>query len=242
MTDTPRYFPASAIPEALLRQIQGYCEGGYLYIPRRQAQRPLVERILRWVPSGLKPARIAAMEDCSVSYVYKVLVAHADALPARATVVDEEADAEAVREAASTARRIAGLKRVARKLLGKGRSASMRGNQHAARHGIYSQRLSADEAAWVAEVRPQLGADGYADLDGLLLALVQFQRAMRVEHLDAMARLGAKIRKVIYADAHRERRSPVKAPREPSPLEILMALAGRGARRRGDEGAWMGQE
>jgi len=221
-TDKPRYFPATTIPPTLLREVQQHCQGGYLYIPRRQAI-TLVDRILRWAAREYAPKRIADMERCSLSYVYRVLAAHQD-LPIERAVEAASEDEYAVREQAQAekkrARRIQQIKRQARAIRGEGRAEAMQGNQHAKRHGGYSQRFTTEEQAVMAALRPHL-ADTYAanETETLLRTLIQWQRAMLLQHIDAVERLGRRLRRLLRPDLAQRRRPRTAAADMPSPLD-----------------------
>jgi hypothetical protein len=144
-SEKPRYFPATTIPPALLREVQQHCEGGYLYIPRRQGH-SLVDRILRWAARGQTPQLIADLARCSLSYVYKVLAAHQNVLTERAVEVSsDDAHVRHEQDEKKRTRRIQQMKRHARALRGEGRAEAMQGNQHAKRHGVYSQRFTTEE-------------------------------------------------------------------------------------------------
>ncbi|MHB9023042.1 MAG: hypothetical protein ACYC7E_02550 [Armatimonadota bacterium] len=224
-TDKPRYFPATTIPPALLREVQQHCQGGYLYIPCRQAI-TLVDRILRWAARDYAPKRIADMERCSVSYVYRVLAAHQD-LPVERAVEASSDDEQTVREQEQTekkrTRRIQQLKRHARALRGEGRAEAMQGNQHAKRHGVYSQRFTTEEHASMAELRPHL-LDSYTDdeTEILLRTLIQWQRAMLIEHIDAVERLGRRLRRLLRPELATPRRRRQEADTTESPLDWLV--------------------
>jgi len=224
-TDKPRYFPATTIPPALLREVQQHCQGGYLYIPRRHAI-TLVDRILRWAARDYAPTRIADMERCSVSYVYRVLAAHQD-VPVESAVEASSADEQTVREQEQAekkrARRIQQLKHHARALRGEGRAEAMQGNQHAKRHGVYSQRFTTEEHALMAELRPHL-LDSYTDdeTEILLRTLIQWQRALLIQHIDAVERLGRRLRRLLRPDRVTPRRRRQGADASESPLDWLM--------------------
>lgn len=221
--EKPRYFPATTIPPAVLREVQRHCQGGYLYIPRRQGV-TLVDRILRWAARDYPPKRIAERERCSVSYVYRVLAAHRD-LPVASpieTCSDEEHHArEQERTEPQHVRRLHQFERRARALRGEGRAAAMQGNQHAKRHGVYSQRFTTEEQAIMAELRPHL-ADSYTadEAETLLRTLIQWQRAMQIQHIDAIERLGRRLHRLLRPDLARprRRRQEVDAA-EPPPLD-----------------------
>jgi hypothetical protein len=220
--DTPRYFPATTIPPALLREVQDHCDGGYLYIPRRQGYR-LVDRILRWAARGETPGQIAVLARCSRSYVYKVLAAHPDGLAheddgARAAADARRAEGPTDRQ---RRRRIAQLQRQVRAGRGEGRAAAMQGNQHATRHGVYSQRFTVDEQALMAELRPGFLETHPAEaVETLLRTLVQWQRAMLIEHMDAVERLDRRLRRLLRPDLAQRRRPRAAAPAV-APLDWL---------------------
>jgi len=222
--EKPRYFPAKTIPPALLREVQQHCQGGYLYIPRQHAI-TLVDRILRWAARDYAPKRIADMERCSVSYVYRVLAAHQD-VPVESTVEASSDDKHVVREQEQAeqkrTRRIQQLKRHARALRGEGRAEAMQGNQHATRHGVYSQRFTTEEQALMAELRPHL-ADTYPadEAETLLRTLIQWQRAMLIEHIDAVERLGRRLRRLLRPELFTPRRRRQQADATESPLDWL---------------------
>ena len=223
-TDKPRYFPATTIPPALLREVQQHCQGGYLYIPRRHAI-TLVDRILRWAARDYAPKRIADMERCSVSYVYRVLAAHQDLPLERAVEAssdEEQAGREQEQAEKKRTRRIQQLKRHARALRGEGRAEAMEGNQHAKRHGVYSQRFTTEEQALMAELRPHL-ADTYTadEAETLLRTLIQWQRAMLITHIDAMERLGRRLRRLLRPERVTPRRRRQDADSSESPLDWL---------------------
>jgi len=224
-SEKPRYFPATTIPPALLRAVQRYCEGGYLYIPRRQCH-SLVDRILRWAARGQDPQHIAELARCSLSYVYKVLAAHQDVPLERAVEVSSD-DAHVIhqqeQDEKTRTRRIQQVKRHARALRGKGRAEAMEGNQHAKRHGVYSQRFTTEEQVLMAELRPHL-ADMYPadEAETLLRTLIQWQRAMLIEHMDAVERLDRRLRRLLRPEFARSRRRRQKADTTASPLDWLM--------------------
>jgi len=222
--DTSRYFPATILPPALLRAVQQYCEGGYLYIPRRQG-RHLVDQILRWAARGEAPRQIAVLARCSVSYVYKVLAAHQD-VPVEPTAegAGEDEAAISIPEYADSQRRrrrIDRLQRQARAGRGAGRAAAMQGNQHAKRHGVYSQRFTTEEQVLMAALRPHL-ADTYSadEIEILLRTLIQWQRAMLIEHMDAVERLDRQLRRLLRPDLAQRCRPRAAAPTV-APLDWL---------------------
>lgn len=221
-SEKSRYFPATTIPPALLREVQRHCEGGYLYIPRRHGL-GLVDRILHWAARSEAPRRIAVLVRCSISYVYKVLAAQrAGGLPASADVPEDDAALQAQdRAALQQDRRILQLKRHTRALRGEGRVAAMQGNQHAKRHGVYSQRFTPEEQAQMAEVRPHL-ADRYTpdDAKTVLCTLIQLQRALAISHLDAIERLDRRLRRLLRPDLAQRRRPRAAAPTV-APLDWL---------------------
>lgn len=205
----PRYFPATTIPPALLREVQAHCAGGYLNIPRPQGYR-LVDRILRWAARGQTPQQIADLARCSISYVYKVLAAQRDGLlAARAAGPDDDTALRAQDQAAQQQddRRIVQLKRRARALRGTGRAEAMQGNQHAKRHGVYSHRFTPAEQAQMAEVRPRF-ADRFTPdaAETVLCTLIQLQRALAITHLDAIERLDRRLRRLLRPDLAPRRR------------------------------------
>jgi len=222
--DTPRYFPATTLPPALLRAVQQHCEGGYLYIPRRQG-RTLVDQILRWAARGEPPRQIAVLARCSVSYVYKVLAAHQDVPvePAAEGAGEDEAtiNTPEYAEQQRRRRRIDQLQRQARAGRGVGRAAAMQGNQHAKRHGVYSQRFTTEEQVLMAALRPHL-ADTYSadEIEILLRMLIQWQRAMLIEHMDAVERLDRQLRRLLRPELAQRRRPRADAPAV-APLDWL---------------------
>jgi hypothetical protein len=219
----PRYFPATTIPPTLLREVQDHCDGGYLYIPRRQGYR-LVDRILRWAARGETPGQIAVLARCSRSYVYKVLAAHPDGLVAVAAegAGDENATIRAPEQTErQRRRRIAQLQRQVRAGRGEGRAAAMQGNQHATRHGVYSQRFTPDEQALMAELRPHLVETHPADdAETLLRTLIQLQRALAIAHGDAIERLDRRLRRLLRPELAQRRRPRADAPAV-APLDWL---------------------
>ena len=223
-TDKPRYFPATTIPPALLREVQQHCQGGYLYIPRQHSIK-LVDRILRWAVRDYAPKRIADMERCSVSYVYRVLAKHQD-LPLESAVEASSNDEQGVHEQGKAEkkriRRIQQLKRQVRALRGEGRAEAMQGNQHAKRHGVYSQRFTTEEQAFMAELRPHF-TDMYlaTEVETLLHTLVQWQRAMLIQHIDALERLDRRLRRLLRPDRVTPRRRRQDADATESPIDWL---------------------
>lgn len=221
----PRYFPATTIPPALLREVQQHCEGGYLYIPRREGL-SLVDRILRWAARGQAPQQIAELARCSISYVYKVLAAHQDMPLERAVEVsNDDAHVRQEQDEKTRTRRIQQIKRHARALRGEGRAEAMQGNQHAKRHGVYSQRFTTEEQVLMAELRPHL-ADTYSadETEMLLRTLVQWQRAMQIQHMDAVERLDRRLRRVLRPEFARSRHRRQEADTTASPLDWLVAF------------------
>ena len=222
--DTPRYFPATILPPALLHAVQQHCEGGYLYIPRRQG-RNLVDQILRWAARGEAPRQIAVLVRCSVSYVYKVLAAHQD-VPVEPAVEGAGEDEAAIStpeyaDQQRRRRRIDQLQRQARARRGAGRAAAMQGNQHAKRHGVYCQRFTTDEQALMAELRPRFLETHPAEaVETLLRTLIQWQRAMLIEHMDAVERLDRQLRRLLRPELAQRRRPRADAPAV-APLDWL---------------------
>jgi len=218
-TDKPRYFPATTIPPALLREVQQHCQGGYLYIPRQHSIK-LVDRILRWAVRDYAPKRIADMERCSVSYVYRVLAEHQDL--SLESAVEASSDDEQEKAGKKRARRIQQLKHQMRALRGEGRAEAMQGNQHAKRHGVYSQRFTTEEQAFMAELRPHF-ADMYlaSEVETLLHTLVQWQRAMQIQHIDAIERLDRRLRRLLRPDRVTPRRRRQDADATESPIDWL---------------------
>jgi hypothetical protein len=208
----------------LLRAVQQHCEGGYLYIPRRQG-RTLVDQILRWAARGEAPRQIAVLARCSVSYVYKVLAAHQD-VPVEPAAEGVGADEAAINtpeyaEQQRRRRRIDQLQRQARAGRGVGRAAAMQGNQHAKRHGVYSQRFTTDEQALMAELRPRFLETHPAEaVETLLRTLIQWQRAMLIEHMDAVERLDRQLRRLLRPELAQRRRPRAAAPAV-APLDWL---------------------
>jgi len=221
-SEKSRYFPATTIPPALMREVQRHCEGGYLYIPRRHGL-GLVDRILHWAARGEAPRQIAALVRCSISYVYKVLAAHQD-LPVEradeAASADEHAGREQEQAEKKRTRRIQQLKRHARALRGDGRGEAMQGNQHAKRHGVYSQRFTPEEQAIMADLRPRL-ADRFTsdEVETVLGTLIQLQRALAIAHVEAAERLDRRLRRLLRPDLAPRRRPRVRDADAPSPLD-----------------------
>ena len=114
----------------------------------------------------------------------------------------------------------------------------MQGNQHAKRHGVYSQRFTTEEHALMAELRPHL-ADTYTadEVETLLRTLIQWQRAMLITHIDAMERLGRRLRRLLRPDRVTPRRRRQDADASESPLDWLVEFQAMRQRQEDVEGA-----
>jgi len=221
ISEKSRYFPATTIPPALLREVQRHCEGGYLYIPRRHGL-GLVDRILHWAARGEAPRQIAALVRCSISYVYKVLaVQRVGGLAASADGPEDDAALRSQDRAAQQRdRRIVQLKRHMHALRGEGRAEAMQGNQHAKRHGVYSQRFTPEEQTIMADLRPHF-ADRFTsdEVETVLGTLIQLQRALAIAHVEAAERLDRRLRRLLRPDLAQRRRPRVRDADTPSPLD-----------------------
>lgn len=76
MPTRPSHSAGKILPERLVKEIQQYCSGCWLYIPkqRKHARMSRKYRILLYREQGRPTAEIARLVDCTPRYVRWVLV------------------------------------------------------------------------------------------------------------------------------------------------------------------------